>query len=381
VAIADSDGNFGVKYDVGLFTPSIDMSGLTSVTLSVDKNFQANLEGDEASISIYSGGTGTSYFEEELWYSTVDDPAGGEHYTAAFDPSGYSDPSNVYIEFWYSTNEGTWVWYFIIDNVVVGKTVINQDPNADFDYAPTLPATGQEVSFDASSSSDPDGTIDLYEWDWNDDGTYDHTSTSTSALHTFTTAGTHTVTLRITDDEGASDTYSTDVVVNARPQAMYSFSPASPLAGQTITFNASPSSDSDGTIVLFEWDWDDDGTYDDTGALTTFYYVEAGLHDVTLRVTDDSGATDTFTDTISIRPQVSPLVSFIPLKNTMLSRANTLFAEMQGQLPEGVSDDVASLLDQITIHMGNATSTANMIYANSELMKAVELMEEILSLI
>jgi len=69
-------------------------------------------------------------------------------------------------------------------------------------------------TFDASASCDPDGgDLTLYEWDWDNDGIYDDSSTSATIDHAFATKGWHTVVLRVTDDEGDTDTVSHDVRV------------------------------------------------------------------------------------------------------------------------------------------------------------------------
>ncbi|RLD75646.1 MAG: hypothetical protein DRJ15_16680, partial [Bacteroidetes bacterium] len=119
-AMTDSDGNTSDVYDVGLFTPAMDLSGETSVVLELDRNFQ-DYAGDGAmAIRTYSGTT--SNLEEELDWSTTDDPSGGGHYVYTFDPSGYTDPGAVYVEFWYSTEGGTWAWGFGIDNVQINNS-------------------------------------------------------------------------------------------------------------------------------------------------------------------------------------------------------------------------------------------------------------------
>ena len=77
----------------------------------------------------------------------------------------------------------------------------NQSPNAAFTWTPEVPEVNELVSFDASTSSDPDGTIVSYEWDFEDDNTIDATGVTTD--NTYTTAGDFTVRLRVTDDVGA----------------------------------------------------------------------------------------------------------------------------------------------------------------------------------
>ena len=77
-----------------------------------------------------------------------------------------------------------------------GKITVttNQLPTASF----TVASTGTNVSFDASASSDPDGAITKYQWDFNNDGTVDETDTTPTAQHTFSASA--TVALTVVDN-------------------------------------------------------------------------------------------------------------------------------------------------------------------------------------
>jgi len=63
---------------------------------------------------------------------------------------------------------------------------------------------GSPVTLDASGSYDPDGAIVLYEWDWDNDGTYDFSTTSPTCTHTWSTSFSGSVPMRVTDDDGLS---------------------------------------------------------------------------------------------------------------------------------------------------------------------------------
>ncbi len=80
----------------------------------------------------------------------------------------------------------------------------NVAPTATFSVNNTAPAAGQPVEFDASGSSDPDGSISQYQWDFDGDGSYETTTTNPTTSHTFDTVGDFRPELRVTDDDGTS---------------------------------------------------------------------------------------------------------------------------------------------------------------------------------
>jgi PKD repeat protein len=78
------------------------------------------------------------------------------------------------------------------------KYEATQPPVASFVYSPEEPVVGEEITFDASSSYDPDGTVVKYEWDFGDG----NTAEGVEVTHTYAEAGEYTVTLTITDNDG-----------------------------------------------------------------------------------------------------------------------------------------------------------------------------------
>lgn len=73
-----------------------------------------------------------------------------------------------------------------------------------------------------------------------------------------------------------------------------------------IVYFSGTGTDSDGSVVKSEWDFDGDGTYDwnsDTTASTTHVYDTPGTYFAVLRVTDDSGNTDTSERVITVSQQ------------------------------------------------------------------------------
>lgn len=89
---------------------------------------------------------------------------------------------------------------------------------------------------------------------------------------------------------------------NEQPIASFT-APSEVNQGQSFSVDASASSDSDGSIASYDWDWSDDGTYENFGALetTSHQYLSAGTREIRLRVEDDDGATTTTTQEITVR--------------------------------------------------------------------------------
>ncbi len=177
-------------------------------------------------------------------------------------------------------------------------TVQNNPPVVSADVLPSNGAVPLTVQLHGTAH-DVDGQIVLYEWDFDGDGIYDWTSTTTGdTSYTYTTTGTHNAIFRATDNQGASTTASAVTTVitvgtEGSPTAQGSATPNSGPAPLTVHFDG-VGTDPDGTVVLYEWDFDGDGIYDwssDTSAATTHTYSDAGTFAAALRVTDNDGKT------------------------------------------------------------------------------------------
>ena len=184
-AEADSDEWASDIFDTGLFTPSIDCTVCSELTLTYARNFQDYAGDGYAEVNVYSGGTSPANLEENLWNQTEDDPSLGLKASHNFNPSTYSDPSNVYIEFYYSTEGATYCWKLSIDDVELsGECEYSQ---AEFSATPTMGFTPLEVQF--TDESDCGATS--WSWDFGDGGT----SIEQSPVHVYTYPGPFTVSL------------------------------------------------------------------------------------------------------------------------------------------------------------------------------------------
>jgi PKD repeat protein len=182
----------------------------------------------------------------------------------------------------------------------------NLPPLAGFDVTPPAPVAGEEINF-ISTSTDPDGAIDTTEWDLDGDATEDFAdATGLVASATFPNGGTYPIRVRVTDDDGEEDVETQQVVVapapppNQPPTANFTFSPNAPGASQDVQFN-STSTDADGALETYLWDFDGDGQFDDgAGSQVTRAFLSVGSYPVSLQVTDDDGASAQVTRSVPV---------------------------------------------------------------------------------
>jgi probable HAF family extracellular repeat protein len=176
----------------------------------------------------------------------------------------------------------------------------NVAPTAAFTVSPASGAGPLNVTMDASGATDPDGAIRSYAWDFGDQTAH---GVGVRVDHVYAAAGTYTVTLTVTDDRGAtaSTTHGVTVTANQAPTAAFDATPEKGIVPVAVALDAGSSSDSDGSISGYAWDFADGST--GTGILVTHTYAEPGRYSVKLTVTDDNGATATVTrDLIAMSP-------------------------------------------------------------------------------
>jgi large repetitive protein len=176
-------------------------------------------------------------------------------------------------------------WVCVIDDKGASSTshhgvsvldVDNQAPDAELTADCVAGECPLDVQFDASASIDNDGTIAKYEWDWDGDGNgpWDFDSgTETLVLHTYDTGNPCQTWIRVTDDDGSTDTTWVDINtwVPSRPGDWYMLgrdrqhSNTSAYAGPTDTswswnfgvgenITTQPVFTADGIIYLGTWD-------------------------------------------------------------------------------------------------------------------------------
>ena len=192
------------------------------------------------------------------------------------------------------------------DQVTVTAPPVNQVPVASF----TSTVKDLGITVDGSGSSDSDGTVDSYAWDFGDGST----GQGATATHTYAAAGTYTVKLTVTDNQSATGEKTDQVTVTAPPVnqvPVASFT--STVKDLGITVDGSGSSDSDGTVDSYAWDFGDGST--GQGATATHTYAAAGTYTVKLTVTDNQSATGEKTDQVTVTAPPVDVVA-VPAKST-----------------------------------------------------------------
>jgi PKD repeat protein len=178
----------------------------------------------------------------------------------------------------------------------VEEEAANKPPTAMFTYTPTTGIYIDTTITFTDASTDEDGTIASWSWDFGDEGT----STEQNPTHAYAAVGTYTVTLTVTDDDGnASDPYTADITVGyVPPTAAFTYDPMVNITvNATITFTDN-STAGDANITSWLWDFGDNTTSNETNP--THAYTAADTYTVTLTVTDDNALTDTATAEITV---------------------------------------------------------------------------------
>ena len=180
----------------------------------------------------------------------------------------------------------------------------NQLPVAAF----TPTCTQLACSVDAGASTDPDGTISSYAWQFGDTTTGNGVTTS----HTYAAAGTYTITLTVTDNSGSSSSTTRNVTVTA-PANQLPVAAFTPTCTQlACSVDAGASTDPDGTISSYAWQFGDTTT--GNGVTTSHTYAAAGTYTITLTVTDNSGSSSSTTRTVTVTAPANqlPVAAFTP---------------------------------------------------------------------
>jgi chitodextrinase/FlaG/FlaF family flagellin (archaellin) len=211
----------------------------------------------------------------------------GERVTNAFDTFGSQD-----IVLKVTDNDGN-------TDSAVRSVFVDRDPtivdgfNVSIENKTT--PVGESTLFSADISGIGQGNISSVSWDFGDG----NTGTKNPTRHTYGSTGEYSVSVTVTSAKGvkSSDTATVNVTsspppVEIDPEAAINITPDNPDRKETVLFNGSGSQDIDGSISSYQWDLDNDGSFEQTGVEVSRSYDYIGEQDVVIRVTDDDGNAD-----------------------------------------------------------------------------------------
>ncbi len=166
-------------------------------------------------------------------------------------------------------------------------------PTAAFTLSPQSGIPPLDVIFDASVSSDPNGSVVSYHWSINN-----QTLHGMIVAFQFEKAGEYPVTLTVTDNDGFSDSLEKTVsVTDQPPTAAFTLSPQQGSPPLKVTLNGSTSTDPDGPIATYTWLINGQTLSDQTISYTL---TAVGEYPIKLTVTDSQGQTDSIQKTVKV---------------------------------------------------------------------------------
>ena len=250
----------------------------------------------------------------------------------------------------------------------------NDQPTADIEASPTSGDDPLDVSFDASSSSDPNDDPLTYAWSFGDDGAAFDDSFEDSPSHTYTEPGTYLARVRVDDGRGGTDTDQVTInVANETPTATIT-SPTASLTwsvGEVVSFTGTGTDPDQGALPASAFDWSlimhhcpdvchshpIRAWHDVTGGSFTAPDHEYPSHlELRLTVTDALGATDTASieidpETVTLQMRSSPAglrltaggtTATTPFTVTVIRGSAVVLGVPSGQVHDGFPNTWAS---------------------------------------
>lgn len=173
---------------------------------------------------------------------------------------------------------------------LIVRVVASSDeaPTASFTFTPTNPVAGHTVQFDATASSDPDGSVTVYSWAWGDG----QSGSGPTATHSFDLPGQHTVALTVTDSAGAVGGVTHDIQVTpAALMVSIAATPSPPRGAAPLAVNFTATGSGGVAPYSYSWDFGDGNT--GSGQTVSHKFASQGDYNVTITLTDASSSKTT----------------------------------------------------------------------------------------
>ncbi|SDN45394.1 PKD domain-containing protein [Geodermatophilus sp. DSM 45219] len=261
--------------------------------------------GSALKVRFAAEGAGPTTLRAKVWAAGTTEPTGWQ-VTATDATAALQQAGAVRLDLFQSSTATAAQTVRLDDLQVVQPGATPPPANAAPTAAFTSSVSGLAVSVDGSSSTDAEGPVASYAWDFGNGST----GTGARASHTYAAAGTYPVRLTVTDAAGATATVTRSVTVTAptAPELPANTAPTaaftSSVSGLAVSVDGSSSADAEGPVASYAWDFGNGSTA--TGARASHTYAAAGTYPVKLTVTDAAGATGTVTRSVTVTAPPAP---------------------------------------------------------------------------
>jgi hypothetical protein len=192
--------------------------------------------------------------------------------------------------------------------VLLPSAVAHAAPVASFVVSPAAPLSGDVVTFTSTST----GGVTALAWDIDADGQFNDGAGRT-VQRAYAAPGRYLVSLRVAGPGGSATQSQWIQVGNRPPVASFTYTPATPLAQDTVMF-AAAARDPDGSIASIGWDLNGDGIFTDaSGPVASAVFPGPGAYPVAIAVTDNSGATTVASQGVAVAPRPPTMLSPFPI--------------------------------------------------------------------
>ncbi len=304
LTVWDEYGKTGMAWaSIGVYWPTPPVANFTANATTIYKGDTIAFADNSTDVDGYIAS----------WYWVFGD---GQTSTLSYVDVTYLDAGtyNVTLEVW--DDDAMW------GTTYMNITVLNKLPVALIMPNATPVLSFEDIQF-YSISSDPDGWIIAWEWDFDDGGF----SSLQNPVHHYISPGLYQVWLTVTDNDGATDNVSTYITVNNRPPAaLFWTNLTSTRIGWVVGF-WDWSTDDDGSIIAWLWDFGD-GSPTSAAQDPAHVFTVAGDYWVNMTVWDDLGANASYAMLISVFDNIPPVADFSATATTVFTGESVTFTDL-----------------------------------------------------
>lgn len=200
----------------------------------------------------------------------------------------YNNPGNFIVELQVTNQDGCW-------DTLQNTITILPKPAVDFNYNQTC--FGQATEFETNTTITQVGAVDIYDWNFGDGSAH---GTDQDVTHIYAQSGNYVVVLSITDTSGCTNFISHNIVVHARPNALFTASAA--CQGSVTQFTDQSFIGNNEFIASRHWDFGETTMLNDTSNLLNpqWIYSNMGTYSVYLKVTSQYGCVDSIYQDVQV---------------------------------------------------------------------------------